>query len=129
MIPDGHPAAGQKYRYTWTMPLLVSQHNPDVIYHSSQFVFRSADQGRSWTTVSPTSLAMTSQAAGFRRPHHERSVHRRVLRRRVQFGRSPKQDGVLWAGTDDGLVHVTRDGGKNWANVTPKEMPEWPWSA
>src|SRR5260370_2895667 len=51
--PNGYPAAGQKYRYTWTMPIVISSHNPDIIYHTSQFVFRSNDAGRTWTTISP----------------------------------------------------------------------------
>ena len=51
--PDGYAAATQKYRYTWTMPIVVSSHNPDVIYHSAQYVFRSTDAGRTWATISP----------------------------------------------------------------------------
>ncbi len=126
MIPDGHPAAGQKYRYTWTMPLLVSQHNPDVIYHSSQFVFRSADQGRSWTTISPdltrNDKSKQQDSGGPITKDQYTVEYYDVV---FSLTESPKQGGVLWAGTDDGLLHVTRDGGKNWANVTPKEMPEW----
>ncbi len=126
MIPDGHPAAEQKYRYTWTMPLLVSQHNPDVIYHSSQFVFRSADQGRSWTTISPdltrNDKSKQQDSGGPLTKDQYTVEYYDVV---FSLAESPKQDGVLWAGTDDGLLHVTRDGGKNWANVTPKEMPEW----
>src|SRR6266850_2265275 len=126
MIPDGHPAAGQKYRYTWTMPLLVSQHNPDVIYHSSQFVFRSADQGRSWTTISPdltrNDKSKQQDSGGPITKDQYTVEYYDVV---FSLAESPKQDGVLWAGTDDGLLHVTRDGGKNWTNVTPKEMPEW----
>jgi photosystem II stability/assembly factor-like uncharacterized protein len=126
MIPDGHPAAGQKYRYTWTMPLLVSRHNPDVIYHSSQFVFRSADQGRSWTTISPdltrNDKSKQQDSGGPITKDQYTVEYYDVV---FSLAESPKQDGVLWAGTDDGLLHVTRDGGKNWANVTPKEMPEW----
>jgi photosystem II stability/assembly factor-like uncharacterized protein len=126
MIPDGHPAAEQKYRYTWTMPLLVSQHNPDVIYHSSQFVFRSADQGRSWTTISPdltrNDKSKQQDSGGPITKDQYTVEYYDVV---FSLAESPKQDGVLWGGTDDGLLHVTRDGGKNWANVTPKEMPEW----
>jgi len=126
MIPDGHPAAGQKYRYTWTMPLLVSQHNPDVIYHSSQFVFRSADQGRSWTTISPdltrNDKSKQQDSGGPITKDQYTVEYYNVV---FSLAESPRQDGALWAGTDDGFVHVTRDGGKNWANVTPKEMPEW----
>ena len=126
MIPDGHPAVEQQYRYTWTMPVLVSQHNPDVIYHSSQFVFRSADQGRSWTTISPdltrNDKSKQQDSGGPITKDQYTVEYYDVV---FSLAESPKQDGVLWAGSDDGLLHVTRDGGKNWANVTPKEMPEW----
>jgi len=61
--PNGYPAAKQKYRYTWTMPIVISSHNPDVIYHTSQFVFRSNDAGRTWTTMSPTSRATTNPSS------------------------------------------------------------------
>jgi len=130
MIPDGHPAAGQKYRYTWTMPLLVSQHNPDVIYHSSQFVFRSADQGRSWTTISPdltrNDKSKQQDSGGPITKDQYTVEYYDVV---FSLAESPKQEGVLWAGTDDGLVHVTRDGGKIGRTLRRKSCPNGPWSA
>ena len=126
MMLDGHPAIEEKYRYTWTMPIVISSHNPDVIYHSAQVVFRSSDQGRTWTTISPdltrNDKSKQQDSGGPLTKDQYTVEYYDVI---FTLAESPKQDGVLWAGTDDGLIHVTRDGGKNWANVTPKEMPEW----
>jgi len=124
--PNGYPAAIQKYRYTWTMPIVISSHNPDVIYHTSQFVFRSNDAGRSWTTVSPdltrNDKSKQQDSGGPLTKDQYTVEYYDVI---FALAESPKQQGVLWAGTDDGLIQLTRDDGKNWANVTPKEMPEW----
>lgn len=126
MMVDGHPAVEQKYRYTWTMPIVISSHNPDVIYHSAQFVFRSADEGRTWATISPdltrNDKSKQQDSGGPITKDQYTVEYYDVV---FSLAESPKQEGVLWAGTDDGLLHVTRDGGKNWANVTPKETPEW----
>jgi len=123
---SGHPASSQKYRYTWTMPLIVSSHNPDVIYHTSQYVLRSADAGRTWTEISPDLTRNDKSKQGdsggpITKDQYTVEYYDVVF----ALAESPKQDGVLWAGTDDGLVHVTRDAGKSWSNVTPKDLPEW----
>src|SRR5262249_26659863 len=123
---SGHPASSQKYRYTWTMPLIVSSHNPGVIYHASQYVFRSNDAGNTWTEISPdltrNDKAKQADSGGpITKDQYSVEYYDVVFR----LAESPKQDGLLWAGTDDGLVHVTHDGGKTWEKVTPKETPEW----
>src|SRR6266851_5365663 len=124
--PNGYPAANQKYRYTWTMPIVISSHNPDVIYHTSQFVFRSNDAGRTWTTISPDLTRndkSKQQDSGGPLTRDQYTVeYYDVI---FSLAESPKQQGLLWAGTDDGLIQLTRDEGKTWTNVTPKEMPEW----
>ena len=124
--PNGHPAAEQKYRYTWTMPIVISSHNPDVIYHTAQFVFRSNDAGRTWTTISPdltrNDKSKQQDSGGPITKDQYTVEYYDVI---FALAESPKQEGVLWAGTDDGLVQLTRDGGKSWANVTPKGFPEW----
>jgi photosystem II stability/assembly factor-like uncharacterized protein len=123
---DGYSAADRKYRYTWTMPILISPNNPDVIYHTSQFVFRSADSGRTWSTISPDLTRndkSKQQDSGGPITKDQLTVeYYDVI---FSIAESPKQQGLLWAGTDDGLVQLTRDGGKTWSKVTPKEMPEW----
>jgi photosystem II stability/assembly factor-like uncharacterized protein len=124
--PNGHPAAEQKYRYTWTMPIVISSHNPDVIYHSAQYVFRSNDSGRTWTTISPdltrNDKSKQQDSGGPLTKDQYTVEYYDVI---FSLAESPKQDGVLWAGTDDGFVQLTRDGGKTWNNVTPKGVPEW----
>src|SRR6267154_217774 len=126
MMVDGHAAVEQKYRYTWTMPIVISSHNPDVIYHSSQFVFRSNDAGRTWTTISPdlthNDKSKQQDSGGPLTKDQYTVEYYDVI---FSLAESPKQEGLLWAGTDDGLVQLTRDGGKTWANVTSKEIPEW----
>jgi photosystem II stability/assembly factor-like uncharacterized protein/DNA-binding FrmR family transcriptional regulator len=123
---SGHPASSQKYRYTWTMPLIVSSHNPDVIYHTSQYVLRSADAGRTWTEISPdltrNDKSKQGDSGGPITQDQYTVEYYDVI---FALAESPKQDGVLWAGTDDGLIHVTRDAGKSWSKVTPKDLPEW----
>ena len=124
--PDGYAAATQKYRYTWTMPIVISSHNPDVIYHTAQYVFRSTDAGRTWTTISPdltrNDKSKQQDAGGPLTKDQYTVEYYDVI---FTLAESPKQAGELWAGTDDGLVQLTRDDGKTWTNVTPKEMPEW----
>lgn len=123
---SGHSASVQKYRHTWTMPLLVSSHNPDVIYHTSQYVLRSDDAGRTWKEISPDltrndKSKQVDSGGPITKDQYSVEYYDVVF----ALAESPKQDGVLWAGTDDGLIHLTRDGGKNWSNVTPREVPEW----
>ena len=123
---SGHPASSQKYRYTWTQPLVISSHNPDVIYHAGQYLFRSSDAGRTWTTISPdlTRNDKTKQGdSGGPITKDQYSVeYYDVI---FTIAESPKQAGLIWIGTDDGLVHLTRDEGKTWTNVTPRGFPDW----
>jgi len=125
--PNGHPAAQQRYRYTWTMPIVISSHNPDVIYHTSQYVFRSNDAGRTWTTISKDLTrndASKQQDSGGPLTKDQYTVEYYDVV--FSLAESPKQQGLLWAGTDDGFVQLTRDEGKSgWTNVTPKDVPEW----
>ena len=124
--PNGHPAAVQRYRYTWTMPIVISSHNPDVIYHTSQYVFRSTDAGKTWATISKDLTRddkSKQQDSGGPLTKDQYTVeYYDVI---FSLAESPKQQGELWAGTDDGLVQLTRDEGKTWTNVTPKDVPEW----
>jgi hypothetical protein len=108
------------------MPIIVSSHNPDVIYHTSQFVFRSADAGHSWKEISPdltrNDKAKQQDSGGpITKDQYSVEYYDVVF----TLAESPKQAGVLWAGTDDGLIQVTRDDGKSWSNITPKDVPEW----
>jgi photosystem II stability/assembly factor-like uncharacterized protein len=124
--PDGHNASNLKYRYTWTMPIVFSPHDPTVLYDAAQYVFRSSDAGHSWETISPDLTRndkSKQQDSGGPITKDQASIEFYDLVFTV--AESPKQKGVIWAGTDDGLIQMTRDDGKTWTNVTPKAVPEW----
>lgn len=124
--PDGHNASQLKYRYTWTMPIVFSPNDPNVLYNAAQYVFRSTDSGHSWETISPDLTRndkSKQQDSGGPITKDQASIEYYDLVFTV--AESPKQKGVIWAGTDDGLIQVTRDNGKSWSNVTPKAVPEW----
>ena len=124
--PNGHAAATQKYRYTWTMPIVISAHNPDVIYHTSQYVFRSNDGGKTWTTISrDLTRNDTSKQQDSGGPLTKDQYTVEYYDVIFALAESPRAQGELWAGTDDGLVQLTRDEGKTWTTVTPKDIPEW----
>jgi photosystem II stability/assembly factor-like uncharacterized protein len=123
---SGNGASSLKYRFQWTEPVMVSAYDSNVIYTASQFVLKSSDQGHSWSSISPD---LTRNDKAKQKPsggditlditsvEYYDSV--------FALAESPLQKGMLWAGTDDGLIHLTRDDGKSWENVTPKDMPEW----
>jgi len=122
----GNGAADLKFRLQWTEPLLVSQFDSNVLYTAAQYVLRSPDQGRSWQIISPD---LTRNDKSKQKPSGGpitldiTSVE--YYDTVFTVAESPRQKGLLWAGTDDGLIHVTRDDGKSWDNVTPKDLPAW----
>jgi len=125
-LASGHPTSDLKYRFQWNAPLLISKHDPNVLYFASQKLMRSTDEGQSWTEASPdlTRNDVAKQvASGGSIAHDVTGVE--VYDTIFALAESPTEPGVMWAGSDDGLVHVTRDGTKTWQNVTPKGMPEW----
>jgi photosystem II stability/assembly factor-like uncharacterized protein len=107
--PRGQPA----YRFNWSTPLLLSPHNPRVLYAPGNHVFRSADRGETWRILSPD--LTRGQPGPSKHTGHTISA----------FAESPLKPGLLWAGTDDGRLHVTRDGGKSWTELT-KNVPGVP---
>ncbi len=122
----GHAAADQPYRFQWTAPILVSVHDPRKLYHAANVLFRSLDRGERWTVVSPDLTRndrSRQQASGG--PLTRDNVGGEVYSTIFALTESPKQADLLWVGSDDGLVHVTRDGGANWERVTPAHLPEW----
>ncbi len=121
----GEAAVNLRYRFQWNAPIRLSPWNPDVLYHASQYVHRSTNGGQSWETISPdlTRDDETKQAyAGA--PITKDNTGVEVFGTIFAFEVSPHEQGVLWAGSDDGLVHISRDDGATWTNVTPGEMPE-----
>jgi photosystem II stability/assembly factor-like uncharacterized protein len=115
-----------EYRRTWTLPLVFSEIDPHVLYFSAQVLFRTADGGSSWQKISPDLTredpgvpANLDAATAADAPA---SVRRGVI---YTIAPSPVRAGEIWVGTDDGLVQLTRDEGKTWNNVTPKELTPW----
>jgi len=124
--PMGWGAADLTYRFQWTYPIVFSPQDPNVLYVTSQYVHRTTNGGQSWETISPdlTRNDKAKQAASGG-PITKDNTSVEYYATIFTFAPSPKDAQVLWAGSDDGLVHVTRDGGATWTNVTPKDLPEW----
>ncbi len=123
---SGNGANDLKYRFQWTEPVMVSQYDSNVIYTASQYVMKSGDQGRSWNPISPD-LTRNDKSKQIPSGGDITLDITSVEYYDTVFAltESPLKQGMLWAGTDDGLIHLTRDDGKTWENVTPKDMPAW----
>ena len=122
---SGHGAVDLAHRFQWVTPLILSPHNPDVIYTAGECVFKSTDHGQSWTQISGDLThndKSKQQPSGGPLTNDITSVE--YYDTVFALAESPVKQGTLWAGTDDGLVQVTTDDGQHWSNVTPK-MPEW----
>lgn len=114
------------YRFPWTFPIHFSPHNPSVLYTGGNHVFRSTDEGTSWERISPdltrNDPAKLEPSGGPITFDSSGAEHYCTL---ASFVESPHRPGELWAGSDDGLLHVSRDNGATWQNVTPADLPEW----
>ncbi len=124
--PGGRPAADVKYRFQWTFPIVVSHVDPTALYAAANVLFKSTDQGHSWQPISPdlTRNDKTKQGHnGGPLTGDNSSADYYCTIYTVAPSRLEKD--TIWTGSDDGLVHVTRDGGTTWKNVTPKPMAEW----
>ncbi len=115
----GVVASEQKYRFNWNAPIHVSAHDPQVIYHAANVLLKSADRGFNWTEVSPdlTRNEEDKQGQGSG-PYTNENIE--IYNTIFAIEESPHDANTIWAGTDDGLLHITRDGGSNWSNVTPR---------
>ena len=125
-ISDGGGAAGLEHRFQWTAPILISPHDPNTLYHAGERIFKTTDGGMRWEAISPdlTRNDKTKQIVSGG-PIDKDDSGTEYYDTVFALSESPITAGLLWAGTDDGLIHVTQDGGKNWTNVTPKDLPEW----
>jgi photosystem II stability/assembly factor-like uncharacterized protein len=114
-----------KYRYNWNAPIIWSKHEPNAFYHGSQKLIKTTDNGKSWIEVSPdlTRNDTTKQGKGGG-PLTNEVVGAENYGTLAYVIESPHEKGVLWTGSDDGLVNMTMDGGKNWKNVTPQGLQE-----
>ncbi|MBK9121837.1 MAG: glycosyl hydrolase [Chloroflexi bacterium] len=122
---SGEGAINHKYRFAWTYPIVISPHDPNKIYVGGNVIFQSTNEGQSWQPIGPDltrATPETLQPSGG--PINRDSVGAEVYATVWAFAESPHEVGVLWAGTDDGLVHISRDGGQTWTNITPPDLPE-----
>jgi photosystem II stability/assembly factor-like uncharacterized protein len=122
----GWGAKDLRYRFQWTFPILISPHDPGTLYAAGNIVFRSTDEGASWqaispdltrgepSTLEPSGGPITKDTTG---AEHYGTV--------FALAESPLAPGVLWAGSDDGRVHLSRDAGRSWKPITPPDLPEW----
>ncbi len=114
-----------KYRFQWNAPILISPHDPKTLYHAAQVLLKSTDDGATWQEISPDLTRNEKDTQGYSGgpiTHDNTGVE--VYGVIFALAESPHEAGTIWAGTDDGLVQLTRDGGKNWRNVTPSGLPE-----
>ncbi|MDQ6858897.1 MAG: glycosyl hydrolase [Chloroflexota bacterium] len=120
---SGIAAKDIKYRFNWTAPVALSPHDPGVLYTASQYVHRSQDEGTTWDRISPDLTRNDARTTGdsggpITLDQTGAEYHATIF----AFAESPLEPGVLWAGSDDGLIHVSRDNGKRWTNVTPRAI-------
>ena len=127
--PDNPMGAGAdvlKYRFQWNFPIFFSPHNPKRLYAAGNALFMTENEGASWTQISPdltTNDKVKQVSSGGPITKDNTSVeYYCTIFTAIE---SDLEKDLLWAGSDDGLLHVSRDGGKNWTNVTPKDAPKW----
>jgi len=124
--PMGAGAVDLKYRFQWTFPIHLSPHDPGILFAAGNRLFKSSTRGRSWETISPD---LTRNDPEKQKPSggpltgDNTSVEYYCTI--FSFAQSPVEEKVLWTGSDDGLIHLSADGGKNWREVTPPQLPPW----
>ena len=124
--PMGAGAEAMKYRFQWNFPIIFSKHNPNKLYTFSQHVHVTENEGQSWDIISPDLTRndpekLKSSGGPITQDNTSVEYYCTIF----AANESPLKEGVLWVGSDDGLIHVSQNGGKSWDNVTPKGMPEW----
>src|SRR5215216_4894768 len=124
---NGSPAADLKYRFVWTFPLTISPHDHKKLYAGSQFVHQTTDDGQSWQVISPDLTTNDKSKQGFSGGLTGDNIGVEYFSVIFAIAESPREKGLIWVGTNDGLVQLTRDGGKNWSNVTKNipNLPKW----
>ncbi len=121
----GNAPENFKFRYNWNAPIISSPHDRNTIYHAGNVVFKTTDGGITWSVISPdlTRNDKTRQGPGGG-PYTNEAAGGENYNTLMYLVESPHEKGVLWAGSDDGLIHLTKDGGENWENVTPPGLAE-----
>ncbi|MDG1264215.1 MAG: glycosyl hydrolase [Flavobacteriaceae bacterium] len=124
--PMGHGAEGMKYRFQWNFPIIFSKHNPKRLYTFSNQVHLTENEGQEWKIISPdltrNDPAKLKSSGG---PITQDNTSVEYYCTIFAANESPLKEGLLWVGSDDGLIHLTQNGGKTWDNITPKQLPEW----
>ena len=124
--PMGHSASDITERFQWTFPIVFSKTDPNVLYATSQHVWRTTNEGQSWERISPDLTRHDPSTMGpSGGPITLDQTGVETYATVFTLAPSALDGNLIWAGSDDGLVHVTRDGGKNWKNVTPNDLPEF----
>ncbi len=124
--PMGHGAEGMRYRFQWNFPLFFSPHDPKKLYAASNHLHLSTDEGHSWQIISPDltrndSSKLVPSGGPITKDNTSVEYYCTIF----ASAESPREEGLLWAGSDDGLLHLSTDGGASWQNVTPASLPEW----
>jgi len=124
--PDSWDIRKLKYRFNWAYPVVLSPHDPNILYVAANVLFRTTNEGESWQIISPDltkddPTTMMPAGGPIQRENSAATQYGNI----TSVAESPAERGVIWVGTSDGWVHVTRDDGKTWQNVTPPGYPEW----
>jgi photosystem II stability/assembly factor-like uncharacterized protein len=126
IVSDAMGAAKLEHRFQWTAPILFSRHDPKVLYHAGERLFKTKDGGMHWEAISPdltrNDKSKQVPSGGDITIDDTGTEYYDTI---FALAESPIKAGVIWTGSDDGLIQVTQDGGKSWTNVTPKDLPEW----
>ena len=117
-LPAGRPAADWTYRFNWSFPVLLSPHDPRILYAAGNILFKTINEGESWEAISPD---LTRNDKSKQQDGRLSQIYNTIF----TVAESPVTAGVIWVGTDDGLVQLTLDGGESWREVTPPGLPEW----
>jgi photosystem II stability/assembly factor-like uncharacterized protein len=125
-LSDAYGAANLEHRFQWTAPVLISSHDPNTLYHAGERLFKTTDGGMHWQAISPdltrNDKSKQHVSGGDITLDDSGTEYYDTI---FVVAESPITRGLIWVGTDDGLIQVTRDEGKNWTNVTPKDLQEW----
>ncbi len=125
-LSDAHGAANLEHRFQWTAPVMISPHDPNTLYHGAEVLFKTTDGGVHWQAISPdltrNDKSKQKVSGGDITLDDSGTEYFDTI---FALAESPITKGLLWVGTDDGLIQLTKDEGKSWTNITPKDMPEW----
>ncbi len=124
--PMGAGVETMKHRFQWTFPIVISPHDSDTLYVGGNRLFKSTDEGQSWRAISPDLTTDDESKQGSSGgPITQDNTSVEYYCTIFAVAESPHEPGVIWTGSDDGLVHITRDGGESWTNITPAGLGEW----